>query len=64
MEHFPDHHFDWIEQIPATSTVLQSEIENILNASSSWTVELKQCNPQTGDFVLILQGTLQPNKPN
>ncbi|MCI0515231.1 hypothetical protein L0128_18615 [candidate division KSB1 bacterium] len=64
MERFSNHHFDWIEQIPATSPTWLAEIEKILNASCSWGVELKQCNPQTGDFVLLLQGKLQQNSPN
>jgi hypothetical protein len=51
--------FDLIELIPPSSNALRVKIGNILKLSSSWTAAVKSIDQKTGDYRIVLQGTLK-----
>ena len=55
--------FDLIELIPPSSNALRVKIGNILKLSTSWTAAVKSIDQKTGDYRIVLQGTLKNNNP-
>jgi len=56
--------FDLIELIPPSSNALRVKISNILKLSSSWTAAVKSIDQKTGDYRIVLQGTLKNDNPS
>lgn len=61
MRRFNMRDFDLIEHIPPSSNALRVKIGNILKLSTSWTAAVKSIDSHTGDYRIVLQGTLKDN---
>lgn len=55
--------FDLIEHIPPSSNALRVKIGNILKISTNWTANVKSIDESTGNYSIVLQGTLKENPP-
>lgn len=63
MDKFYTRDFDLIEHIPPSSNALREKIGNILRLSSSWTADVTSIDKATGDYQIVLQGTLKKTEP-
>ena len=58
MEKYYTRDFDLIEHIPPSSNALREKIGNILKGSKNWTANVSNIDKVTGNYQIILQGTL------
>jgi hypothetical protein len=61
MEKFNTRDFDLIEHIPPSSNALREKIGNILKSSKSWSADVAGVDKQSGEYRIVLQGTLKKN---
>ncbi len=55
--------FDLIEHIPPSSNALREKIGNILKCSKNWSANVANIDKSTGNYQIILQGTLREDEP-
>jgi len=63
MEKFYTRDFDLIELIPPSSNALREKIGNILRSSKDWRADVSRIDKSTGNYRIILRGTLKQNEP-
>lgn len=62
MEKFYTRDFDLLEHIPSSSNALREKIGNILKCSKNWTANVSNIDKVSGNYQIILQGTLKKNE--
>jgi hypothetical protein len=58
--HFDD--FPLLETTPTSAAALRSKLGEMLISSTSARVRVESVNPQTGEYRIVLQGTLDLEK--
>ena len=50
--------FRWFERTPSSPQALNGNISNLLYSSVSCRAKVESCNTETGEYRIVLQGTL------
>jgi len=59
MARFNVHDFDNIERSPTSPYSLRNKINSMLNCSTYVRAKVDSVNPDTGEYRIVLQGTLE-----
>lgn len=58
MYRFNVHDFNWFERYPTSPAMLQTKINELVCCSYNTKAKVESINPETGEYRIILQGTL------
>ncbi len=56
---FKSRELDLIEVLPASSSALKQNLEQIIEDSSKWNAAIASLDPHTGTYRIVLEGTLR-----
>lgn len=62
MARFQVNHFPLLERAPTSAAVLRTKLSEMLISSTSARLKIESINPQTGEYRIILQGTIDTEK--
>jgi len=63
MTRFTYNDFRYLERCPTSTNYLQSHITNLVYSSVNTKAKIETVNPETGEYRIILQGTLDWDYP-
>ncbi|HUT58882.1 MAG TPA: hypothetical protein VNA25_13630 [Phycisphaerae bacterium] len=63
MHRFTQNDFRWLETCPISPQQIQQGISNLVYCSVNARANVESCNPDTGEYRIVLQGTLEINTP-
>jgi len=64
MNKFTYYDFRMLEKTPTSPKQLQGGICNLVCCSVNTRAKVDSCNPETGEYRIVLQGTLDMDNPN
>ncbi|MBD3298088.1 MAG: hypothetical protein GF341_05480 [candidate division Zixibacteria bacterium] len=64
MNKFTYNDFRTLERCPASPKNLQWGISNLVFCSVNTRAKVETCNPETGEYRIVLQGTLDMDNPS
>jgi len=63
MTRFTYNDFRYLERCPTSPSYLQSHISNLVYSSVNTKANIESVNPETGEYRIVLQGTLDMESP-
>jgi hypothetical protein len=63
MSKFTYNDFRVLEKCPTSPKTLQTGISNLVFSSVNTRAKVEICNPETGEYRIVLQGTLDMDNP-
>ncbi len=63
MTRFTYNDFRTIERCPTSPSYLQTQISNLVYSSMNTKAKIETVNPETGEYRIVLQGTLDMDAP-
>lgn len=64
MSKFTYNDFRMLEKCPTSPKALQVGISGLVFSSVNTRAKVETCNPETGEYRIVLQGTLDMDAPN
>ena len=64
MTKFTFNDFRMLEKCPTSPKQLQGGISSLVYCSVNTRAKVESCNPETGEYRIVLQGTLDMDNPN
>jgi len=64
MTKFTFNDFRTLEKCPTSPKMMQGSISCLVYSSVNSRAKVESCNPETGEYRIILQGTLDMDNPN
>jgi hypothetical protein len=64
MTRFTYNDFRWLEKCPTSPKQMHEGICNLVYCSVNTKAKVENCNPETGEYRIMLQGTLDTNTPD
>ena len=64
MSRFTYNDFQWLERCPTSPKQMHEGISNLVYCSVNTKAKVENCNPETGEYRIVLQGTLDLTSPN
>ena len=58
MSRFTYNDFKWLEKCPTSPKQMHEGISNLVISSVNTKAKIESCNPETGEYRIVLQGTL------
>jgi hypothetical protein len=62
MTKYPLNHLRELEHVPSSPLALSNELWDVLSNSLSARATLESCNQETGEYRVVLQGTLEQDR--
>ena len=64
MSRFTYNDFKWLERCPTSPKQMQEGIAHLVFCSVNTKAKVETCNPETGEYRIVLHGTLDMENPN
>lgn len=64
MGKFTYNDFKWLEKCPTSPKQMNDGIANLVFCSVNTKAKVESCNPETGEYRIVLQGTLDLDSPH